>query len=127
MTNKEVVKHLQEGWYGYKDAFDDVENRNPNVPIYVLAMPKKFIPLCEGLSGTMENLVIDRNHKKVMDGIPVDLLMLELVQGLAQADMGTKNGRHNRKSGSSHCGECVENSRFVENAMLLTLFLKIHI
>jgi hypothetical protein len=80
-------------WYGNEKFFEDLENNNPNIDLpydETIHYPalfqhciddanNKFIPLCEGLSGTMDNLIIDLNYKRVTEGIPVDVLMMDLV------------------------------------------------
>jgi hypothetical protein len=48
---------------------------------------KKYIPCCAGISGTMSDLDVDSEHQKVTDGIPVNLLILELVQASERADL----------------------------------------
>ena len=39
----------------------------------------KYIPLCDGIDGTMDDLRIDEAHVLIVDGIPIDILMVGLV------------------------------------------------
>jgi hypothetical protein len=96
-TCREVVERLRVGWYGNEELFEDNESNNPNIerpydetihyPADCGALfrhciddaNKKFIPQCEGLSGTMDELIIDANYKRVTEGIPVDVLVMDLV------------------------------------------------
>ena len=38
----------------------------------------KFIPLCDGISGTVEDLVIDENYVDEEVDVPIDTLVLNL-------------------------------------------------
>ena len=38
----------------------------------------KFIPLCEGLSGTIDELTYDSEYTPVTEGMPIDMILLDL-------------------------------------------------
>jgi hypothetical protein len=91
----ETVNNLREGWYGNLSKYDTQLNESQmeedynNIKKYPVDCLKlfnhcvekantKFIPLCQGLSGTMGNLIVDNNHVMCHDGIPIDLLLLNI-------------------------------------------------
>ena len=92
-TNREVVAHLREGWYGNEeeyDSYDDVtrpyhmKRRKPvdceRLFLHCIDLANtKYIPLCDGIDGTMDNLIIHADHVRIVDGIPLDIQMLDMV------------------------------------------------
>jgi hypothetical protein len=106
ITMKEVVKHVREGWYGTiendNNNNENNENNNPNIlpqPIETMkkavdcrklfeASIKKantiFVPLCEGISGTMGNLIIDDNHVPNRQGMPIDMVVMDVTRELVE-------------------------------------------
>ena len=97
---KETVANLREGWYGNLHRFTEQEARDPNAcidgdpeqklknPVNCLRLFEhaikmantKFVPLCAGISGTIGNLVIDEEHEANREGLPIDLLIIDLTK-----------------------------------------------
>jgi hypothetical protein len=46
----------------------------------ITAAATKFIPLCEGISGTIGDLKIDQTYQEEEIGIPIDALVLDLTR-----------------------------------------------
>ena len=104
-TMKETVKHLRYGWYGNKHLFDvpidtptnmyppfvmegrsKIRFRNPvNCESLVKTALKyangKFMALADGISGTIDDLVIDEGYESNAKDVPVDLLLIDLSEG----------------------------------------------
>ena len=38
----------------------------------------KFIPICNGLAGTIDNLVIDGTYEQTTENMPIDMLLIDL-------------------------------------------------
>jgi transposase len=87
-TMKETVSHTREGWYGNKwDLPIGRIRRKYPVSCYKLfltsleyAATKKFMPLCEGISGTIGNLVVDGTYKEDPVAFPIDTLVIDLTK-----------------------------------------------
>jgi hypothetical protein len=86
-TMKETVSHVREGWYGNGDTYPvgDLYRKAPVdcgklFQVCVTAAVTKFIPLCEGISGTIGNLKIDPTYLEEEIDIPIDALVLDLTQ-----------------------------------------------
>jgi hypothetical protein len=47
---------------------------------------KKFIPMCDGIEGTIGALLVDENHKPDRTGIPIDMLIADLSMALNAGD-----------------------------------------
>lgn len=82
---RDIVKYLREGWYGNGNQFIDghpyqkkpVDCRKLWNTCLKFARTK-FIPLCDGISGTVEDLVIDENYVDEEVDVPIDTLVLNL-------------------------------------------------
>jgi transposase len=100
-TMKEVVKYVREGWYGSINNDYNNENNNPNIlPPTPVAATKNavnccklfeesikkansiFVPLCEGISGTIGALTIDNNHVPNRQGMPIDMVVMDVTRDL---------------------------------------------
>jgi transposase len=86
-TMKETVRHLREGWYGNEDTVPVGDLRH-KAPVdcnklfaeSIKAAATKFIPLCEGISGTIGALHIDPTYQEDEIDIPIDALVLDLAR-----------------------------------------------
>jgi transposase len=90
MKMRKIVELLRKGWYGdYPTANvgNDINNLSRKLPTKIDGLfrkvvkmaNEKFIPMCPGLSGTLGDLVIDRDHEANYDGLPIDMLIEDLV------------------------------------------------
>jgi hypothetical protein len=89
MSMKEVVYLLRCGWYGYNNNDDSINEDNNQTTLkerkaidceklfnhVVNIINKKYIPLCEGLTGTLGDLQVDEDHQKITAGMPVDMML----------------------------------------------------
>jgi transposase len=86
-TMKETVSHVREGWYGNGDTYP-VGDLYRKAPVdcgklfqeCVTAAATKFIPLCEGISGTIGDLKIDETYQEEEIDVPIDALVLDLAR-----------------------------------------------
>jgi hypothetical protein len=86
-TMKETVSHVREGWYGNGDTYPEGDLYR-KAPVdcgklfqeCVTAAATKFIPLCEGISGTIGDLKIDETYQEEEIDIPIDALVLDLAR-----------------------------------------------
>lgn len=90
-TLYETVWHLRHGWYGNSHLFQG-DNRPEDYRVTeksAVDCRKLFnhcvhnantmsIPLCAGLSGSIGNLVIDEDHEANVDGMPIDIMLLNI-------------------------------------------------
>ena len=85
MTMREVVKALREGWYGNGNAYP------ANHPLSKRAVDCSglwrtalhcagtiYVPICDGISGEIGDLVIDDSHTDELCDIPIDTLVLDM-------------------------------------------------
>jgi hypothetical protein len=107
ITMKEVVQHVREGWYGTIEGNnnnnnENNENNNPNILQPPAEATKKavdcrklfeesikkansiFVPLCDGISGTIGALTIDDNHIPNRQGMPIDMVVMDVTRDLAE-------------------------------------------
>jgi hypothetical protein len=84
---KETVRHPREGWYSNGDTYpvDDVCRKAPvdcgklfQESVKVAAT--KFVPMCEGISGTIGALTVDPTYIDDEVDIPIDALALDLAR-----------------------------------------------
>ena len=94
---KQTMKHVRDGWYGNLHEFD--ANGVPLItePSYLHQQKqpvdcmklfqkmvsmgnKKFIPMCEGISGTLGQLTVDTSHIPIRAGVPIDILMSDMAR-----------------------------------------------
>ena len=92
---KETVAHVREGWYGNLHLFDNLPpginagseyELQKKKPVDCMKLFKrmvslantKFVPMCMGISGTMEELTVDTSHEPVRAGIPIDILVSDM-------------------------------------------------
>jgi hypothetical protein len=84
-TMKETVELLRDGWYGSFDKFP-VGHCRYKRPVNCQKLwdtalehaKTKFIPLCDGISGTIGALVVDENYDKPTVSIPIDTIIIDL-------------------------------------------------
>jgi hypothetical protein len=87
---KETVSHVREGWYGNGDTYPmgDLYRKAPVdcgklFQECITAIATKFIPLCEGISGTIGNLLlvkIDQTYREEEIDIPINALVPDLAR-----------------------------------------------
>ena len=84
---KGMVRNIREGWYGNADTFrvGDLRHKAPVdcnklFAESIKAPATKFIPLCEGISGTIGALHIDPTYQDDEVDIPIDALVLDLTR-----------------------------------------------
>jgi transposase len=105
---KDVVTSLRDGWYGNNYIFDDnIENIDITTGLLILnnkiiwrkepvdccrlfdhvikQANKKYIKICDGIEGTIGNLIVDDNHQQNMNNMPIDIL-LNFVQPLLEVE-----------------------------------------
>jgi len=82
---KDIVKYLREGWYGNGNQFIDghpyqkkLVNCQKLWNTCLKFARTKYIPLCHGISGTVEDLVIDENYIDEEVDVPIDTLVLNM-------------------------------------------------
>ena len=93
---KETVNDLREGWYGNAHLFPNgplQKNRLPTLPgsnrpiKYPIRCNKlvatahgfidsMFIKICDGISGTLQDLTIDEDYETTTEGMPMDMLLV---------------------------------------------------
>jgi transposase len=86
-TMKETVRQLREGWYGNADTFP-VGHALHKAPVScnklfnesVHAAGTKFVPLCDGISGPINALIVDPTYQDDEIDIPIDALVLDLAR-----------------------------------------------
>jgi hypothetical protein len=90
---KEMVSRLLDGWYGNPDQFEAGDNESHAatacgklVQHAVKCADSTFIPLCDGLSGTIGELTIDGNHERDTTGIPIDTLVVDMTNQVDDGD-----------------------------------------
>jgi transposase len=105
---KHTVQHLREGWYGNTEQFintnqpPDDENRGEirrKEPVdcdrlFRLAIKivnEKFIPMCDGIQGTIGALQVDKNHKPDRTGINIDMFIADLIMAWKVGDNDDDN------------------------------------
>ena len=89
---REVIDLLREGWYGtLVDGNQQVNNELPKKRIkkgiscaklfnhVIKEINKDFIKICDGLEGSIGALVIDPTHEANYAGLPIDMLIADLV------------------------------------------------
>ena len=107
-TNKEAIAHLRVGWYGNIDEYDsyDDDNRPPYMkrrePVDYNELFRhcidlantKYILLCDGIEGTMDNLVVNEDHVRIVEGLPIHIRMLDIpiVEEVAVMSEGEAEG-----------------------------------
>jgi hypothetical protein len=86
-TMKETMSHRREGWYGNEwDLPIGHSRRKCPVNCYKLFLTSfeyaatKFEPLCEGISGTIGNLVVDGTYNEDLIAFPIDTLVIDLTK-----------------------------------------------
>lgn len=82
---KQTIQHLREEWWGNDLPESDVLHKKAvncqglfNTAIRYAN--QKFIPLCEGISGTIGNLVVDPTYQDETVALPIDTLVLDLTK-----------------------------------------------
>jgi hypothetical protein len=94
---RQTIKHLREGWYGNLSLFQESQGEAVSINNYEI-QPKdpvdcnklfrksikmaneKFIPMCEGITGCIGSLLIDRDHIPNQTGMPIDMLIVDLTR-----------------------------------------------
>ena len=84
-TMKETIRALREGWYGTFDTYapNHFRFRHPVdcEKLWIKALrhaTTDFLPLCRGLSGTVFDLIIDKNYTPEPVNLPIDTLVEDL-------------------------------------------------
>ena len=103
---KQTVADLREGWYGNRHLFPAGAGPNDFLAgncrcryksevecpklfeTCVNFANKKFIPLCDGISGTIGNLVVDEAHESNKDGLPIDMFVIDLMKDGSDLERG---------------------------------------
>ena len=104
---RHTVELLCHGWYGNLHLFPgviDLDNEDEEDPIPIIIednkgnkiqrkkpidcqklvrkaihmINTKFIPICNGLAGTIDNLVIDGTYEQTTENMPIDMLLIDL-------------------------------------------------
>ena len=82
---KDIVKYLREGWYGNGEAFilGHPYRKRPvdcgKLWTTCLNFARtKYIPLCEGISGSIGELIVDKNYEDERVELPIDTLVLKI-------------------------------------------------
>jgi hypothetical protein len=84
---KQTVSQVREGWYGnHWDLPVGHSDRKEGVNCNKLSWTSldfaatKFIPLCDGISGTIGTLVVDVHYVEDAVAFPIDALVVDLSQ-----------------------------------------------
>lgn len=90
-TMKETIEYLREGWYGNEKQWEQGKltgdsRRYLKQPASCMKLfnhtikmaNTKFIPLCEGISGSMGSLIVDENYIGDTTGLPVDMMLISM-------------------------------------------------
>jgi transposase len=79
-TMKETVSHLREGWYGNEWNLPIGHSRRKypvnSYKLFLMSLEyaaTKFVPLCEGISGTIGNLIVDGTYQEDPVAFPIDV------------------------------------------------------
>lgn len=88
---KETIEYLREGWYGNEKQWEQGKltgdsRRYLKQPASCMKLfnhtnkmaNTKFIPLCEGISGSMGSLIVDENYIGDTTGLPVDMMLISM-------------------------------------------------
>ena len=86
-TMKETVSHLGKGWHGNGGTYP-IDHLYRKAPVNceklyqesLKAAATKFVPICEGISGTIGALIIDPTYQEDEIDIPIDALVLDLTR-----------------------------------------------
>ena len=88
-TMKDVVRRLQDGWYGNDHRLQprDIEFKTKTrcealVKKCRASGDKEYIPLCPGLEGRIGNLTVDEAHERDTSEIPIDSLVIDLTKDI---------------------------------------------
>lgn len=86
-TMKETVQQLRDAWYGTFERYDvqDYRRKDPcnskgMVNRSIEMANKKFIPVCDGISGCIGELIVDPMHEGEAINFPIDALVLDLTK-----------------------------------------------
>ena len=87
-TMRDVVESLREGWYGNGDEYEDTHPLFKR-PVDCLKLwqksleiaTTKFVKLCDGISGVMGDLDVDRDFVDKEVSIPIDTLVCHVSRG----------------------------------------------
>ena len=86
-TMKETVSHLGKEWHGNGGTYP-IDHLYCKAPVNckklyqesLKAAATKFVPICEGISGTIGALIIDPTYQEDEIYIPIDALVLDLTR-----------------------------------------------
>jgi hypothetical protein len=86
-TLKETVSHIREGWYGNEWDLPIGHSRR-KYPVNCCKLfltsleyaATKFMPLCEGIPGTIGNLVVDRTYEELPVAFSIEALVIGLTK-----------------------------------------------
>jgi hypothetical protein len=99
ITMKDTVRNLRVGWYGNKHLVTEQEDLPVLQTNYTIQKRKPidcnklflhavkianetFIPPCAAITGTIGDLVVVENHQMNREGLPIDLLIIDINRAL---------------------------------------------
>ena len=96
----ETIQLLCEGWYGTGNTQEAGDiHRKEEIDCSKLwgkslgFATTKFVPICRGISGTMGELVVDKNYVAEQHDLPIDTLVLDFAnQGVDDNETGVDEG-----------------------------------
>jgi hypothetical protein len=90
---KDTVRHLHNGWYGNANMFQEDDDKfhavtecKKLVQHAISSVDATFIPLSDGISGTIGALTNNLDYERDTTGIPIDTLVVDLTNGLDDDD-----------------------------------------
>ena len=94
----DTVEHLRDGWYGNDYRFADVNNPPPYYVIPKARVDCKLLfdhcvnnintiatPVCPGIEGKIGALIVDPDHVRDNDDLPIDIFLLSIDAVLDEA------------------------------------------
>ena len=88
-TMKDVIRRLQDGWYGNDHQIESTDNEytkgvrcEPLIRKCEECANAEYIALCPGLQGQIGNLEIDETHDRDTTQIPIDSFVIDLTKGI---------------------------------------------
>jgi hypothetical protein len=108
---RDVVETLRHGWYGnhmffeeHEDEIDPISGCIRSRGRYILPrdtldcyslvqhtitdINRKYIPMCDGLSGTLGSLIIDPDYETNLDGLPIDMVVMNVANTIGIKERG---------------------------------------
>ena len=96
----ETIQLLREGWYGTGNTYEPGDIRRKEEidcsKLWAKSLgfaTTKFVPICQGISGTMGELQVDKNYVAEPHDLPIDTLVLDFAnQGVDDNETGVDEG-----------------------------------